>query len=204
MTENKERYEVNQVNEISDDLIDKNIKRPYSNNKILYTLLGVIIFINICGFFFPFLYLRNNENYEKNIETENNTKKNAELITLFFKDGYEYKNFDKVKNYMVDNYIDHSPANARSNEDAVNILKIVQTFFTNITVEMLDLTCEKDMVAARIWFKVVHIGEFNGIPATGKTMTFEALENFKVVNGKIVESWGYWPEKDMEKKLKEN
>ena len=44
-------------------------------------------------------------------------------------------------------------------------------------------------------------GEYNGIPATGKTITFEALENFKVVNGIIVESWGYWPDKQIEEKV---
>ena len=49
-----------------------------------------------------------------------------------------------------------------------------------------------------------HIGTFNNIPATGKTITFEALENFKVVNGKIVESWGSWPDKGIEIKLLAN
>ena len=49
---------------------------------------------------------------------------------------------------MVENYIDNSPAAARSNKEVVKILKS----------EILDLTCEKDMVAARIWYKVKHIG----------------------------------------------
>lgn len=41
-----------------------------------------------------------------------------------------------------------------------------------------------------------------GIAATGKKISFEALENFKVVDGKIVESWGYWPDKEIEEKLR--
>ncbi len=41
-----------------------------------------------------------------------------------------------------------------------------------------------------------------GIAATGRSISFEALENFKVVNGKIVESWGYWPDKEIEALLK--
>ena len=35
-----------------------------------------------------------------------------------------------------------------------------------------------------------------------KHISFEALENFKVVDGKIVESWGYWPDKEIEAKLR--
>ena len=114
------------------------------------------------------------------------------------------KIFDKVLDYMVENYIDNSPAAARSNKDAVKILKSVQTFFTDVKLEILYLTCEKDIFAARIWYKVKHIGTFNNIPATGKTITFEALENFKVVNGKIVEFWDYWPDKGIESKLLAN
>ena len=30
----------------------------------------------------------------------------------------------------------------------------------------------------------------------------EALENFRVADGKIVESWGYWPDKEIETKLR--
>ena len=64
------------------------------------------------------------------------------------------------------------------------------------------LICQNDMVAARMKFRMIHSGEVSGIPATGKTITFEALENFKVVNGIIVESWGYWPDKQIEEQLK--
>lgn len=41
-----------------------------------------------------------------------------------------------------------------------------------------------------------------GIPATGKRIVFEALENFRVVEGRIAESWGYWPDLEIERKLK--
>lgn len=42
-----------------------------------------------------------------------------------------------------------------------------------------------------------------GIPPTGKRIAFEALENFKVEEGIITESWGYWPDKEIEQKLSE-
>ena len=165
-------------------MLEKNSKRPVSNNIVIYVLFCIIIFLIIANV--SFLYLNLNQAHHTN---KSDDKKNAQLIINFFKDGYQYKNFDKVLDYMVENYIDNSPAAARSNKDAVKILKSVETFFTDVKVEILDLTCEKNMVAARIWYKVKHVGTFNNIPATGKTITFEALENFKVVNGKIVESW---------------
>jgi predicted ester cyclase len=192
MTETDE-VKLNDINE--EGLIDHSSKNKSLNNQIVvYSLFAVTMILIIGGVILLLLSLR----------VKDQTKENAELVTKFFKDGYEYKNFDKVMTYMSDNYYDHSPASARSNADAVNILKSVANSFSDVKVEMLDLTCEKDMVAARLLFKVVHTGEYNGIPATGKTITYEALENFKVVNGIIVESWGYWPDKQIEEKLKAN
>ena len=172
-------------------MLEKNSKRPVSNNIVIYVLFCIIIFLISANVSFLYLNLKQVHNTNK---SDDSKQLNAQLIINFFKDGYQYKNFDKVFDYMVENYIDNSPAAARSNKEVVKILKS----------EILDLTCEKDMVAARIWYKVKHIGTFNNIPATGKTITFEALENFKVVNGKIVESWGSWPDKGIEIKLLAN
>lgn len=126
-----------------------------------------------------------------------------EIVYQFFKEGYENKNYDSVMEYVAVDYIDHSPAGARSNAEAVNILKIVAGQFSDMKIQVLDLFSEKDMVATRILYNGTHTGTCMGIPATGKRIRFEALENFKVVDGKIVESWGYWPEKEIEQKLLE-
>ena len=125
-----------------------------------------------------------------------------DIVVKFFEDGYTNQNFDFVMTCMAENYIDHSPAAARSNADAVGILKIVAEQFSNLTVKVLDAFAEGGMVATRILYDGIHAGTCMGIPATGKHITFEALENFKVENGKITESWGYWPDKEIEQKLK--
>ena len=126
---------------------------------------------------------------------------NKEIVINFFKEGYTNRNYDYVMEYVSENYVDHSPANARSNVDAVNILKIVAEQFSDLTIEVLDIFAEGNMVATRILYDGIHSGTCMDIPATGKHITFEALENFKVENGKITESWGYWPDKEIELKL---
>lgn len=125
-----------------------------------------------------------------------------DIVVKFFEDGYTNKNYDFVMRCMTENYIDHSPASARSNADAVGILKIVAEQFSELRVTVLDVFSEKEMVAARVRFDGIHSGTCMGIPATGKSITFEALENFRVIDGKITESWGYWPDKEIEQKLK--
>lgn len=125
-----------------------------------------------------------------------------ELVVQFFKEGYVNKNYDFIMKCVSENYIDHSPAGARSNQDAVNILIAVSKMFGELQISVEDVFSENGMVATRIRYNAIHIGECMGIAATGKTISFEALENFKVADGKIVESWGYWPDKEIEAMLK--
>ena len=124
-----------------------------------------------------------------------------EVVSRFFVEGYTNKNYDFILECVAEDYIDNSPANARSNADAVGILKIVANQFSDLKVTVLDVFCEGDMVATRVLYEGIHTGECMGIEATGKRIQFEALENFKVVNSKIVESWGYWPDREIEEKL---
>ncbi len=125
-----------------------------------------------------------------------------DIVVNFFEDGYTNHNYDFVMNCISENYIDNSPAGTRSNADAVGILKIVAGQFSNLTVKVLDVFADGGKVAARVLYDGIHTGTCMGIPATGRNITFEALEIFKVENGKITESWGYWPDKEIEQKLK--
>ena len=126
----------------------------------------------------------------------------TEIVRQFFKEGYERKNYDAVMACLSEDYIDHSPAGARGNTQAAEILKIVASQLSDLSVELLDVFAGGDRVAARVRFEGVHTGVMMGIPATGKRISFEALEHFRIADGKIVESWGYWPDREIEEKLR--
>ena len=126
---------------------------------------------------------------------------NKDVVSGFFTEGYTNKNYDYIMEYVSENYIDHSPANARSNKAAADILKIVETQFTDFKASILDIFSEGEKVAVRVLFEGIHTGECMGISPTGRKISFEALEIFRLENGIIVESWGYWPDKEIEQKL---
>lgn len=141
---------------------------------------------------------------EKTYSPENATESAKDIVKSFFEEGYVKHNYAFVMNCVSPDYIDHSPAQARSNADAVGILKIVRDQFPDLKITILDIFAEKDMVATRILFEGTHSGTCQGIEATGKRVCFEALENFKVIDGKIVESWGYWPDDEIRRQLTGN
>ena len=59
-----------------------------------------------------------------------------ELVAQFFIEGYQNKNYDFILNCLSDHYIDHSPAGARSNQDAVNILIAVSKMFGDMEISI--------------------------------------------------------------------
>ena len=117
-----------------------------------------------------------------------------EIVSRFFQEGYTNHNYAFVMDCMSENYIDHSPAGARGNADAVGILKIVAEQYVYLNAKMVDIFAEGGMVATRVLYDGLH-------RETGRHIRFEALENFKVENARIVESWGYWPDREIEQKL---
>ena len=50
-----------------------------------------------------------------------------------------------------------------------------------------DIIAEGDKVWARITFTGTHSGEWMGIAPTGKKITTEMVDIFRIVNGKLVE-----------------
>lgn len=118
----------------------------------------------------------------------------AAVVREFFTAGYVNHDYDRVMDLVAQDYVDHSPAGARSNADAVGILRIVEGMFNDLQLTFEDVFADGAMVSTRIRYEGHQIGECCGVAPTGRRISFEALENFRVVDGKIVESWGYWPE----------
>ena len=56
-------------------------------------------------------------------------------------------------------------------------------------VEIEEQIAEGDTVATRVTFHGTHTGDYMGLKASGKTLTFGGLALDRIEEGKIVESW---------------
>jgi predicted ester cyclase len=52
-----------------------------------------------------------------------------------------------------------------------------------------DMIAEEDKVVVRMTSHATHRGEYRGIAATGRHVTFSAIWIYRLVDGKIVEAW---------------
>jgi steroid delta-isomerase-like uncharacterized protein len=75
--------------------------------------------------------------------------------------------------------------NANKNEFLAPFTKA----FPDLTRNIVDMVAEGDKVAVSINVTGTYIGEFQGIPATGKQVSFTAMDILTIIDGKITEEW---------------
>lgn len=67
--------------------------------------------------------------------------------------------------------------------------RVVHVGFPDQTLTIEDLIAEGDRVAAKLTAVGTHLGEFRGIPATGRRITTEIFDIVRVAEEKIAERW---------------
>jgi steroid delta-isomerase-like uncharacterized protein len=67
--------------------------------------------------------------------------------------------------------------------------ELMQHAFPDLEAHVDDLVAADDKVAIRVSFRGTHEGEFQGIPATGRTMHYVSHEFYRVEDGLFAEEW---------------
>jgi predicted ester cyclase len=65
----------------------------------------------------------------------------------------------------------------------------LRTAFPDIQITDEDILAEGDRVAIRWYFRGTHLGDFLGIPPTGRPVEMGGFDIFRVADGKIQELW---------------
>ena len=83
-------------------------------------------------------------------------------------------------------------------EGSKQIVSVYRNAFPDLKLTVNDVIAEGDKVVTRWTGTGTHKGELpGGIPATGKTSTVTGMGIDRIVNGKIVESWGIFDQLGM-------
>ncbi|XKE47027.1 ester cyclase [Halomonas organivorans] len=61
--------------------------------------------------------------------------------------------------------------------------------WSEMTFELHALVADADRVAARFTVSGRHAGEFMGLPATGRRVVFQGMALYRMVGGRIAETW---------------
>jgi steroid delta-isomerase-like uncharacterized protein len=81
--------------------------------------------------------------------------------------------------------------NLRGPEAFVESIKILRSAFADLQYKEEEILAARDRVIAIMSVSGRHVGNYAGIPATGRTFSTSFIEIFKMANGKIVQNRPY-------------
>jgi steroid delta-isomerase-like uncharacterized protein len=101
-------------------------------------------------------------------------------------------NWDLYEELFADDFVDHTPQPGTTpDKDGVRVLyKGLRAAFPDFRPEIHWQVAAGDIVTTYKTYHGTHQGEFLGIPATGKKVSFYTVDAMRVVDGKITEHWG--------------
>jgi steroid delta-isomerase-like uncharacterized protein len=96
-----------------------------------------------------------------------------------------------VEELCAPDYVYHGPG-VFGDMDLAAIKQMVPAFYTAFPDQyttLEDLIAEGDKVVSRYTLRATHQGEFMGVPATGKVVTWTGIIISRFAGGKWVEDW---------------
>ena len=111
------------------------------------------------------------------------TAENKELVRRYFDERWNHNNVAVCDELMA--------ASSSDIEEHKAWVQSMHDTLGNLELTILDLLAEDDQVAVHWRIAGTHRGEYLGVPATGKRVTFKGLALLRIKDGKIVEDEAY-------------
>lgn len=111
------------------------------------------------------------------------TVENKELVQRYFDERWNRHNLD---------ICDELLAPTVDIDEAKEFVRSFHASFSNIQLTILDLLAEGNQVAVHWRVAGTHQGDYLGVAATGKAVTYEGIALLQVEGGKIVDDIAYW------------
>ncbi len=118
-----------------------------------------------------------------------NTEQTKNVVHRLIDEGWNQGNLAVVDTLVAEHCVDHSlPPQMTGREGMKQWIAATGKAFEHKTI-IEDQVTEGATSMLRVRMDMKHIGDFRGIPATGKTATISGYRTYRVENGQIVEHW---------------
>lgn len=99
---------------------------------------------------------------------------------------------DEVLPLLADDFritVHGAPETLVGREAWLGNVAIMNASFSDLTLDVRHELADGDLVAFNITYTARHAGDFLGIAATGRTVSWQSLEHYRVSDGLIAEEW---------------
>jgi steroid delta-isomerase-like uncharacterized protein len=133
------------------------------------------------------------------------TEQNKAIARRFLEEVFGQGKLAVVDEIVAPDHFDHGPNTLPGMppgpEGSKLLVTVYRNAFPDIHFTIDEQIAEGDKVVTRWTGHATHKGELAGIPATGKSATVTGIGVDRIVNGKIVESWGIFDQFGMMQQL---
>ena len=117
------------------------------------------------------------------------SEENKALARKFFR-MLELGDSNMAEEIVAVDYYNHDAPDPNIGLDGVKAaVKAFKNAFPDAQVNIAYQVAEGDKVVNRYTWSGTHQGEFYGVPATGKQVSWSATATFRVADGRIREAW---------------
>ena len=118
-------------------------------------------------------------------ETRNKMKERR-----FFEEIWSKGNFAVVDDLVAPDYIDHNANTSTAGPEGVREeVSLYRNAFPDLVFTIEDVIAEGDRVAVRWTNAGTNVGDFLGIPATGRSFSVPGIDIYRLEDGKLAEHW---------------
>ncbi len=125
-------------------------------------------------------------------------EENKAIVRRFI-EAYNKHDLSSIDEFVAPDFVDHSHKTGR--EGIKQLFGMAFKAFPDWHETIEDIIAEGDKVWIRAKSTGTHTGEFMGIAPTGKKITTEMVDIFRIVNGKLAEYWNVTDASDFNKQL---
>jgi steroid delta-isomerase-like uncharacterized protein len=117
------------------------------------------------------------------------TQLNKEVVRRAYTELVNEGNYENIEDICHEDYFDHTqpPGWPTDREGLRQQLLYFRTAFPDINVTFEAIIAEDDVVMLRQTMRGTHLGEFFGIPPTGKQVAMTGMHLFRILDGRLVE-----------------
>lgn len=126
------------------------------------------------------------------------TTENKELVRRLLEEGFGSGDLDVLDELLDGDFVAHAPsepgheAEMQDRDRVAEEIERAHEGLDDLRFTVEETIAEGNLVAVRSTITGRHEGEFMGAPPTGERVEFDAMNFFRIEDGKITEDWALW------------
>ena len=117
-------------------------------------------------------------------------QKNKESMKRIFEEAWSKGNLEVLDEVVAPSFKQNQYDRPSTREGFKAIIQEVRTAFPDLKVTLEDSVAADDKVWMLVTCRGTHLGQFKGIPPTGRRFEISEVHIGRFENGKAVEHWG--------------